>query len=299
MLPLIYENVRADTSSKGSGPFPFEQYYDIEKLRTIAPVVSLGQLERTGVPCNRMFFTNSKHFKATARRIPRLIKQHYTKIFLIKEEFVDEDRVSASRHHTCWDDSLCPHSDFSHFGPYSEYKVGGQGYDITRSRTLLTIREAFQPAPSILEIARSVLKSINGPFNALHLRRGDFASKCAELPSVCDEYGYNAFVQTKEFIAIKLESLNQPKLPLFVTTTHKEDCQVLLYDLGVPLFFLEDEHVPPAQAWALNRTDILSVASQVVASEAEEFIGNRFSSFTTEVNNMRYLKGRREARNFF
>lgn len=299
VLPLIFENVRADTTAQGTGPYPFQEYYDLEKLRDIARITTLDELESNGIPCNKLFFSTSRHFMASSRRIPRLIKQHYTKRFPINDTFISHTDIAKNKHRTCWDDSLCSRSDLSEFGAYSDYMESGQGYNIRKSSTFLRIREAFQPALYIIEIAEGFLTRFKKPFNAIHLRRGDFLMKCAELPTACDEYGYNAFVQTKEYITIKLGQFRKPQLPLFITTTHKEDCQFLLQDVGVPLLFLEDFYASHAQKLAINRTEILSVTSQVVATEAEEFIGNRFSSFTTEINNMRYLKGKREQLKFF
>lgn len=295
VLPLIYENVRADTSSKGTGPYPFEDYFDIEALRQIVPVTTPRELDETGLPCSTIFFATSKHFKATERRIPRLLKQQYTKRYPVNLTFVES--ISAHRGEVCMDDSFCDIP--SEFGVYSDYKETGQGFSIRRSPVLRAIRAAFKPSPVVQKIADIALKGIGGPFNAMHVRRGDFGTKCEELPLVCEEYGNNSFVQSPEWILQKASNFPNPHLPLFLSTTHPDECRELFSGRDVKLIFMDDFQVPSEFSWAVERTDIISFASQLVVSRADGFVGNRFSSYTTEINNMRFLRNRNDRLTFF
>lgn len=126
VVPLIYENVRADTSSKGYGPFPFEDYFDISELSKVVPVVTPAQLDNAGVPCNTVYFSTSRHFKANARRIPRLLKQQYRQRFHMNLSFVDIFEYPVK--HKCVDDSMCRPKDAKSLGEYSNYELSGQGY---------------------------------------------------------------------------------------------------------------------------------------------------------------------------
>lgn len=296
VLPLIYENVRADTSSKGLGPYPFEDYFDIEALGTAAvSVTTPRQLDEASLPCLTIYYTTSPHFKANERRIPRLLKQQYVKRYHVNLTFVDS--LESSKGRTCVDDSFCSFP--KEFGVYSNYNQSGQGYNIRRSPTLKRIREAFRPSSTVQALAENVLIGIGEQFNAMHLRRGDFDTKCVELPKVCEQYGNNSFLQSPDWIMAKVSQFRNPQLPLFLSTTHPDECREMLKVSGLRLLFMDDYNVSKPLTWALERTDLISFASQVVAAQAEEFVGNRFSSYTTEINNLRYLRNPKDRLSFF
>lgn len=294
VLPLIYENVRADTTTKGDGPFPFEDYFDLEQLEKIVKLTTPARLDVERLPCDTIYFATSGHFKANARRIPRLLKQQYVKRYPVNLSFVDDFQKLAR--YKCVDDSLCDKPDV--FGAYSDYKVNGQGYNIRESRVLLDIRAAFKPSHVVRVIADHVMNGIGTRYNAMHIRRGDFSTKCDELPAMCDQFGNDSFVQSSDCLLQKADSMAE-KLPLFVSTTHGEECRRIFANSGVKVVFMDDIGVPKGVEWALERIDIISFASQVVASEASQFIGNRFSSYTSEINNMRYLRDPADVPIFF
>lgn len=295
VLPLIYENVRADTSSKGVGPYPFDDYFDIEALSAVIPVTIPQQLDETALPCSTIYYATSPHFKANERRIPRLLKQQYAKRYPINLTFVES--VETFKKQACVDDSFC--SLPKEFGIYSNYNESGQGYNMRRSPVLKRIREAFRPSSIVQALTENVLKGIDEKFNALHVRRGDFDTKCIELPKVCEQYGNNSFVQSPEWIITRVAQFGNPQLPLFLSTTHPDECRELFRDSGLRPLFMDDYKVPESLIWTLERTDLISFASQLVAAHAEEFVGNRFSSYTTEINNLRYLRDKKDHLSFF
>lgn len=297
VLPLIYENVRADTSSKGYGPYPFEDYFDISELSKVVRVTTPAELDIAGIPCDTVHFSTSRHFKANARRIPRLLKQQYRQRFQLNLSFVPFFDYPVE--YRCVDDSMCRPKDADSLGEYSNYEVSGQGYNIRSSSVLRMIRGAFKPSKTVLAIANMVLESTGSSFNSVHLRRGDFSTKCSELPKICERFGNESIVQSREAVLSKVQAFREPHLPLFVTTTHASECRDMLQRSGLKLFFLEDTDLPAHLEWAKSRTDILSFSAQIVASRAKQFVGNRFSSFSTEINNMRYLRNSSEELLFF
>lgn len=299
VLPLIYENVRADTS-KGEGPYPFEDYFNISALSSTVRFTTPAKLDRTGLPCHTILFTTSAHFKANARRIPRLLKQQYVKRYAVQLEY--RDYITSNTHATCVDDSLCPVYEFRHpqeFGSYSMYHHTGQGYSVLRSSRLRHIRAALQPSDTVSLIAQNVLRHIGTQFNAMHIRRGDYSTKCSELPNICEQFGVNAFMQSTHSVLSKISDFQIPSLPLFISTTHPDECRQMFANTSLRLVFMDDLQLPPSAQWASDRIDIISYASQIVASFAEEFVGNRFSSFTTEINNMRLIKDLHTPLRFF
>ena len=301
VLPLIYENVRADTSSKGFGPYPFEDYFDVGALKKVVNFATPARIDITGPPCRSIYFATSPHFKANARRVPRLLKQEYSKRWSINHTFVDAFERPVT--HTCVDDSLCQRPDFLTFGAYSDYEQGGQGYNIRNSVELFRIRKAFKPSKIVSLIAETAMRHIEThhgkEFNALHLRRGDFESKCHELPDVCERFGEFSMVQSQEWVLKKVHALKKSGLPVFISTTHRNECVKLLQGAELEMIFIEDVQLPRELHWASERTDLISFASQIVCSKAQEFVGNRFSSYTTEINNMRYLRDRKDKIIFF
>ena len=306
VLPLIYENVRADTSSKGEGPYPFTDYFDIEHISKAVKAITPEKLfSNYNNPCDgSILYASSKHFFALEYRIPRLLKQQYRKLYKIQPVFMPELARRNGRRlreeALCIDDSACPNLESAdEFGPYSDYEGDGQGYSLRTSSVLREIRSSFYPSATVKRIADSVLKNIGGPFNAVHLRRGDFDTKCSEIPKVCEKYGPESMWQTKQGLQQRIMKFKNPSLPLFVSTTHSEECRELLSGYGLNVVFMEDTEFPHPVMWALNRTDIIAYASQIVASRSEEFIGNRFSSYSTTINYIRILENSQEATQFF
>ncbi len=306
VLPLIYENVRADTSSKGYGPFPFDDYFDIESLSNVVDAVTPENLFANNAnPCDgAVLYGSSKHFYALEYRVPRLLKQQYQKKYKIQPVFVPElarrNGIRVRNEALCIDDSACPNLESSEeFGMYSNYDGDGQGYSIRNSETLRTIRSSMLPSSTVRRISDTVFKFIGGSFNAMHVRRGDFGTKCDELPKVCEKYGSEAVWQTKEGLQQIAMQFKNPKLPLFISTTHPEECKELFSGSGMNLVFMEDVPLPSEFKWAENRTDIIAYASQVVASRSVEFIGNRFSSYSTTINYMRIIENLQAPTIFF
>jgi len=300
VVPLMYSNVRADTNLKGEGPYPFEDYFDVEALRDLLPAITPTELDDVRLPCTVLHYGTTGHFPATAKRIPRLLKEQYARRYPITLNFLASFTNYTSEY--CVDDSICsavgvvPEREF---GTYSVYNRSGQGYNMRESAKLQQIRKALQPSATVKEVASLVLKNIGGRFNAMHIRRGDFTVKCSQLPETCKEFGKEAFLQSAGWISETLRNFTEPNLPLFVSTTHSDECKKLLAGENVRLIFMEDVQVPPNLRWAETRVDVMSLASQVVASRAEEFVGNRFSSYTTEINNMRFFVDSSDRLRFF
>lgn len=299
VLPFIYENVRNDTSSKGYGPYPFEDYFDVSALAAIVRATTPADLMRAGGPqcAGYVLYTNSAHFYATETRQPRLLKQKYKKLFGFQLKF--EPLLSSPEHPElrvnapCIDDSACHKALFSNpdeFGVYSNYADDGQGYSLRRSARLRSIRSAMQPSETVRMIAGSMLEHIASEFNAVHLRRGDFDNKCDQMPKLCNLYGAESLWQTSEGLEARVTGFERPELPLFVSTTHPDESRELLKRISAPLVFMKDIPIPEGLEWATDRTDIVAFASQIVASHSVQFIANRFSSYSTTINYMRIMR---------
>eukprot|EP00171_Calliarthron_tuberculosum_P003879 IDg3879t1 len=155
VLPLMFENVRNDTTTKGVGPFPFEDYFNVEALSAVVRVTTPAELEGWhGRHCSgRVLYASSKHFYATERRKPRLFKQQYRRLLgldaVFSPKLAKAEGMLLRQSEPCIDDSACDARIFTRtdeFGAYSDYADDGQGYSLRRSMRLKTIRAAFVPS---------------------------------------------------------------------------------------------------------------------------------------------------------
>lgn len=294
ILPLMYEDVRKDTLNHAHGPYPFEDYFRIDSLQEIGRFRTFRQFKSEGFPCRKVGY-NSRSYYGEKKRLTPLLQGIYPRRGwrFSKKLFTDLDSANNQK---CIDDSLCRKN--YEFGYYSNYSEG-QGYNIKNSLKLQEIRKAMEPSDTVQTISNNYVKSITGKFNSLHIRRGDYETKCKEMQTQCNEYGENAFVQSGSYILESLKRFRNPNLPIFISTTHSDTCREFFKGTNFSVRFMDDLPLPKGLEWAEKRKDILSFSSQVIASHAEEFIGNRFSSYTSSINYMRFIRNNSEEFNFF
>lgn len=300
VLPLMYENVRYDTNINGSGPYPFEEYFETNALSRIVSVITPAQLMLEGGPrCEgRVFFAQDRK-----QKLSKVYKDRFNLTFEHIRYLQGRDGAFLRKSAPCVDDSACTSAMYTRsdeLGPYSNYATAGQGYSLASPR-MRAIRAAFVPTPVVHEIANAVLLHI-GPhvaFNAIHVRRGDYREKCKQLARECEVFGSNSMLQSKAHIQAGIAALAHPSLPLFVSTTHTAECRALLAVTDLRLVFMDDVKLPRRFEWTATRPDILSIASQIVASRALHFIGNRFSSYSSTINYFRLLRNKDEQMLFF
>lgn len=313
VLPFMFENVRYDASIMGEGPYPFEDYYNITHLRSFVKCATPFELDKIGLPCRSLYLLKSSipfcqwthwlrgeddfilRLKAFYK-IPRLVSEHYARRYQLRTRYIPQFELGR-RNVSCITDSLCNNS--TKLGIFSEYGKSGQGYDIRRSFHFRSIRSAFRPSALVEELSSSARLQLPVHYNALHIRRGDYAFKCAAMRRECKEFGPEAFYQSPYTIIKAIRSLNRPNLPLFVSSTHDQQVFEALQCYNLTLFFMKDIRFTGKLQRARSRVDLISMVSQIVASEAQEFIGNRFSSYTAEINNMRFMKNNSDVRHFF
>lgn len=160
--------------------------------------------------------------------------------------------------------------------------------DETR-RSVYRILQRMQPKPEFAELARRVARDI-GPFNAVHLRRGDF--KVTYGVTTLDRQPWEAIEAMDEIF-----SRNDP---LVIVTDERDDPFFDEIKLAYPHHYFIDWHILDhyGEAFArLPRTDSLSLAylSQLIAAEAEEFIGTMTSTFSAIIQRYRGNRGKSEA----
>lgn len=286
VLPHMYENVRYD--AKRQGPFPFTDYFNITRLAMVANITS-----PTNVLSQR--YRVCRHIVYREKDVPFVLDYYKTALGIPLQH---ADAVASPNTESCIDDSLCNPAWDRQLGPYSAYNATGQGYDVKASPNFRRIRTALQPHRDVLSLAESWQAQMGTRYNAMHIRRGDYARKCASMKKECATFGPNAFFQSPIRLVNGVDQFDE-RLPLFVSTTHDEECSVIFNETGIVLWFANDFDVPEDLSWAKQRVDMLALASQVLASRAEQFMANRFSSFSSEVNHMRQLRNSSSVLMFF
>jgi len=156
-------------------------------------------------------------------------------------------------------------------------------------KSVYRLLQRMQAKRAFAELAQRVARNI-GPFNAVHLRRGDFKVT----------YGVTT-LDRKPCEAI--EAMDQAfgrKEPLVIVTDERDDPFFTELKLAYPNHYFIDWHILDnygAEFAALPQTDSLSLAylSQLVAAESKEFIGTMTSTFTGLIQRYRGNRGKNEA----
>ncbi|HEY4184863.1 MAG TPA: O-fucosyltransferase family protein [Polyangia bacterium] len=160
--------------------------------------------------------------------------------------------------------------------------------DETR-RSVYRLLQRMQAKRPFAELARRVARDL-GPFNAVHLRRGDFKVT----------YGVTTLNRKPAEAIEAMDQLFERKDPLVIVTDERDDPFFLELKRAYPRHHFIDWHILDhygAEFAALPQNDSLSLAylSQLVAGEAKEFIGTMTSTFTGLIQRYRGNGGKQEA----
>lgn len=293
VLPPIFSNSRYGTVPKG--PYHFSDYFDMQALTQarIANFTTPDTLHATGIRCTIETQEGKPHRVLGALRSAYGWRRRDIRV----GEKVGNPPCMSSR--------LCRirYSGDTVFGPGNNYEKSGQGYSMDESKKFYRVRAALRPSSTVLAISREFRNAIPGPFNAVHLRRSDYKDKCKQMKAVCEKFGADSMYTTSKSVVVKVLNLENPNLPLFVAT---EDCAWVRRELrplfdtfNVSVYLAQEVELPSNLQIYADRVDLISFATQVVAGDAEEFVGNRFSSFSTEISNERVLNGVNASKKFF
>ena len=160
--------------------------------------------------------------------------------------------------------------------------------DSETRRSVYRLLQQMQAKRPFAELAQRVARDL-GPFNAVHLRRGDFKVT----------YGVTTLDRQPREAIEAMDQLFKRKDPLVILTDERDDPFFKEIKVAYPNHTFIDWHILDhhgAEFAALPQTDSLSLAylSQLVASEAKEFIGTMTSTFTGLVQRYRGSRGKNE-----
>lgn len=156
-------------------------------------------------------------------------------------------------------------------------------------RTVYRLLQGMRPKAPFAELAQRVARDL-GPFNAVHLRRGDFKVT----------YGVTTLERRPAEAIEAMDQLFSRQDPLVIVTDERDDPFFAEIKLAYPHHHFIDWHILDHYGAAfaqLPQTDGLSLAclSQLVAAESKEFIGTMTSTFTGLIQRYRGNRGKAEA----
>lgn len=293
VLPPVFANVRY--GAKPMGPYLFRDYFDLEALAAANAFsfATPGAVAKAAIKCDILNDPNAPKRVLSTFETQYGWKRRNTPLSQIP---TDAKCITQASCRTDWRNP-------AHFGEYSNFSTFGQGYNVLESQNFREVRSALRPSRIVLELAHVFLNKLGSTFNAIHLRRTDFKAKCKSMPDECAVYGENAFVASEDAILSRVMGLPNPRLPLFVATEDPkfvhDTLAPTLREKGVSTVLAQDIPLPHHLMQYRDRVDMLSFATQIAAGRAETFVGNRFSSFSSEIFNERLLGNRTSEKLFF
>ena len=155
-------------------------------------------------------------------------------------------------------------------------------------RSVYRLLQRMQAKRPFAELAARVARDI-GPFNAVHLRRGDFKVT----------YGVTTLDRKPSEAIEAMDQVFGRKDPLVIVTDERDDPFFTEIKRAYPKHYFIDWHILDhygAEFARLPQTDSLCLAylSQLVAAEAKEFIGTMTSTFTGLIQRYRGNRGKPE-----
>lgn len=177
---------------------------------------------------------------------------------------------------------------------YSNYS-NGQGYALgahSWNANFTTAWGLVAPSAAMLGMRDAILDKMPPRFNAVHIRRGDYQWHCQNHPEWAEQFGNSSCWVSKDLVLRRVQEFSEPDLPLFVATNDPEWARTTLLftnlvDLPAVLSNVGLDYQLPER---------LAVLEQLVAAYAVGFVGNRFSSFTSTIANLRWKYDKKTTR---
>lgn len=161
------------------------------------------------------------------------------------------------------------------------------------------ITAAFRPhADLLLLYARLRTRLGSSAWNAIHLRRGDYAQKCYDegMGASQEPLVLRSCFQRPAYLAQRIRAIQrgQPqRIPCFMASNDRKlrKLQDIFRRLGIRLVTLDDLLGEEVQRGPWRSLDPVewSILDQLMCIHAHEFIGNYFSSFTRTIVDHRDL----------
>lgn len=293
VLPPFITDVQYGRRARG--PFPFGEFFSVDALVTALPGLWVASPEEAATACPTLAVVGGWCSARRKKRVPPSIKvyaRHGVKAVCMSAAAARA--AQAAGRVTCTNTIGCPPVT-AMWGKSSAGYEHGQGWSVdaapprrpsaSPAATLSAaagksaaeqrraaeaaerdrvrrhplrygaIVSAVAPAPPIAAVA-VILAAALGPYNAAHIRRGDYSSKCKGMPVECAKYGRNAFVPSVAHVVAVLTRgrLRRPRLPLFIATDSPK---------------WVGNHLAPALS-AVNVTVVLPATLRRVLSERHE-----------------------------
>lgn len=286
VYPDLYNYVQYHRDQTSS--FPFTDYFDVQESDFAAHFYPLHAQDNLTLVCpvNVRHDTTSNHKLFQKHQLSKRVNE------VIIEPDLNE-AIEKARHSK---NNLLLLSgrylDQVDFGVYSDYG-NGQGWSTAESTGYREVVSRLRPAKQIRDAVETIRSSLT-QYNAMHVRRGDYATKAREIgahrygsSSLAETFGEQSFYQSTDYLAQTLSAEFDRRHPILVASERPAELRSELSQSGFDLVSARDfQSVLPSL-----RQDIVGLVEVLLCGEAVKFIANRYSSFSTAiVNNRRIAK---------
>lgn len=340
VLPLMLESKQWDAFAKmgPQGPFPFLDYFDSEHLIRLVPIVNrddyvswcankstmilvnLGDdSKETASLMTQEFYNHQQENMGGPKLVVQAVNIRKRDVMFCSKDTDDHclgpagfsstvlnalrrkanPEASAVPNCLMIERHLVSNVGFGS-GPFFDFKKGYQGHSIQNSK-FRRVFSAIRPSKALSCVVRRILEAIGGPFNGMHVRRGDFATFATDFKlggmygkRKHDQklFGVEAIMQSNETIVRTVySSLYLPLLPIYIASDEPAYVQSVLADANVPglTTVTISDYIHLFPKWMQARNDLHLVVEQNLLINASIFIGNRYSSVSSYVFRHRLL----------
>lgn len=283
ILPPFYEFVQY-RKKKDNIPYPFNNYFSVSNNKNIEFINFNKILDKKIIYIvnnnyNELNHKISKYYKLK-NKIKRVIKTNKDNLKDVLKLLSNETILISN--------NLLNHKEF---GVYSDY-LYGQGWNVNKSENFKEVFKLFIPNINNQNIINIFLNKYS-IFNNIHIRRGDYNSKLSEMSNIKyknttlkDKFGINSFYQNNNYIIKYLEKNNiDNSIPIFVCSENSLKLINELNNLQNKYKFICIYNININ----INKQDIIGLIERYICSYGNIFIGNRYSSFSSDIKNIRQL----------
>lgn len=266
---------------------PFRDYFNVTYMRNLGMQV-IGPQHTTSLCGGEVYLVGG----SLNPRLERYYKQYYHLTFQTTTQAAADDKTCIGQYQA------------GNLTAYSDYGSYGQGYSLrsTQSGDFKKIWATFYPSKEIKIAARNVLNELPLKYNCVHLRRGDFELHCQRgtMQPFISQYGSESCFQSESFLVDRINDFAHPEYPIYISTDCIPEAVRILagkrragwHKKDTKTAFVYGRNETTRFIWYhyhnVSQSDLTAMVDQIVCANAVQFIGNRFSGFTSMINNMRY-----------
>lgn len=286
LMPMVFENVQWGRPVDEIFSFPFSHYFELPNNSIDLPT-KIGEMIYL-TPDNSELKDEIQHrvFKLAGLQVGYCINIKISVNSL--EDFMRNNHNKNILMSYSWRRLGL----IDRFGPYTKNYENGHGYSVENIHYKEAIK-ATKLKSSLQSLANEIISKL-GDYSSVHLRRGDFKIRNSESDfaktlydgiSLVDRYGSESFFQSDKYIVDCIQNNINNKIVFIVSDDAPSLCKLLNEKIPTKTFVILDEYL---QRESLSDEQVGLVESYI-AIKSQVFIGNRYSSFSSNILNRRRI----------